>query len=674
VSRSLWERAVYTAAAPALAVLPNVAPHGGANLTVLAAGGLATLGGGTAVMRSNTPGRTIMRLSPLVAGLAVDVTAMCTPGWGWDALAAAGWAMAGWVIVPLTRTARRRHRPALDWRPATAIDVAPVPATAEGGDAFTAAVRALWQRAGNPAGTSVAHARPHEGMPHDLSVLLRAAEPGRPITGLSQAQVAAAFGVTEADVTFAAVPRQRGRQGGPGWLEVHVTPDESERRRRTPTPAEWWADVVAAERGPIPGSEFVDRVRDEGRGVTYWIARLPEETAEPTVRVPALCRALKVPYDDGRVFHTIDGSQILVSVWDTSPLARVYPATRELLTPDADGRWVVGYLANGQPARNRIYTDRGAAHGLYVAPSGGGKTQLMAASICADANGGAVVWLVTETPDEKTDRLGAHVDRQGCGALYMLRALRATLALMDIRARMPWADGQTHDWQPGLPGCPYSLLSLNLDEFLSATRHEKYGEEIMDLGEQVSVKGRKYAIGIKIGGQSVYVQDGFTQLLTDNLRENSIPVVLRPAPRKMTETFKALGIDDIPDPLPRSFSATAGDRVARIMAGQPEPPADSNTGGVGWIIENKNPEVLRTVFIDFSKPIGHLFPERVTHLTAHEIAELDAHGLWGDWNRPPDKRKTDPAAVSGPDRQAREASEITTPRQALEAIRDLSNA
>ncbi|MGW4985111.1 hypothetical protein [Streptomyces mirabilis] len=38
--------------------------------------------------------------------------------------------------------------------------------------------------------------------------------------------------------------------------------------------------------------------------------------------------------------------------------------------PDADGRWVTGFLTNGQPARNRVYPDRGAAYGLFVVREG----------------------------------------------------------------------------------------------------------------------------------------------------------------------------------------------------------------------------------------------------------------------------------------------------------------
>ncbi|MFD8023500.1 chromosome segregation protein ParM [Streptomyces lavendulae] len=695
------ERLAYTLAAPAVAVAPNYAP-GGAVSTGIALAGAAGAAGMYLAARSGEhgAGRKILRWSPLTLAAAVDIAAAFTPGWGpWalDGWLAAGWAAAGCTVLPYSRHARRRHRPALAHSPAVqqwALQpqpaVAPVPA--DGADTFTRSVRSLWERAGSPGRTHVAVAHRHPGMPHDLTMMLRATEPGRPIAGLSPAAVAAAFSISEDDVTFTSVARQEGRQGGPGWLEVHLTPDLAARRREAPTDEEWWGDRIGGETGPVPGSVFLQKVRDDGRRVTHYLARVPDELGEPRVKMHALASALKTKYDEGRLFVTIDGSQVLVSLWDTSPLAQIFPATRELLTPDKDGRWVTGYLGNGQPARNRVYTDRGAAHGLFVAPSGGGKTQLMALHVAADALFGAVVMLATEAPDEKTAALGRHTARYGVGALYMIRLLRTLDALMEIRGQMPWDDGVVHEWSGDAAGCPYRMLSAYLDEFLSAARHELYGAEIMDLAERVSVKGRKYGIGLKVAGQSVYVQDGFTQLLCENLRENCIPVVLKVAPKKVSDMFKALGTpsEHIPDPLPRSFSPAEEGRIERVMRGEPEPPADSNTGGAGWIIESKQPDVLRTLFMDFKAGIDGYFPHTIATLTDHEIHELEARELWFDWTEPPRPGEFGPEPTddedwdqdapkkgggkrrSGGGQPATRPDTVTSARQALEAIRNLT--
>ncbi|MFJ4569026.1 chromosome segregation protein ParM [Streptomyces caelestis] len=691
------ERTLYTLAAPVLAAAPNLYPDNPVN-TAIQLAGVAGAGGWYLAYKSDEAGtgRKFLRWSPLVFAAAVDVAAKNTIGWGpWcmDALLAAGWAAAGLLVMPFSRHTRRSHRPALA-APAPAPQLQPSPEPSpvqldDGADHFTRQVRQLWENRGLPGRTIVIKATPHPGMPHDLSLLLRASEAGRPITGLKEEDVAAAFEVDVTDVRIEDVARQHGRGGGPGWKEVHVTPDANERRRKAPTAHEWWADRIGCDGGPVPGSVFVEKVRDARRKVTHYVARVPDEMGEPRVNLHALAAALKTKYDEGRLFVTVDGSQVLVSLWDTSPLAQVFPATRELLTPDADGRWVTGYLGNGQPARNRVYTDRGAAHGIFVAPSGGGKTQLMGLHVAADALWGAVVMLATEAPDEKTAALGKHTARYGVGALYMIRLLRAMVALMEIRGEMPWEDGQVHEWDPTRPGCPYRMLSAYLDEFLSAARHGDYGAEIMDLAELVSVKGRKYGVGLKVAGQSIYVQDGFTQLLCENLRDNCIPVVLKVAPKKVTDMFKALGIapEHIPDPLPRSFSPEEKGRIERIMRGEPEPPADSNTGGAGWIVEGKQPEVLRTLFMDFKAGIDGYFPDTIATLTDYEIRELEARDLWFDWTEPPrpgefgpepDDEDGDDGAPKkgggkrrGGSKPARRDA-VTSPRQALEAIKNLS--
>ncbi|WP_329212481.1 chromosome segregation protein ParM [Streptomyces sp. NBC_01708] len=694
------ERIAYTLAAPVLAAVPNLSPDGAVNTSMVLAGAAGVGGALLAVKSGEGTGRKLVRLSPVVLGAAVDVAAMYTPGLIWDSLLAAAWAAAGWCVLPLSRSARRDHRPALPQQPqAAAID--PAPATPvvvdDGADPFTRDVRLLWARAGAPGSTVVVHVDRHPGTQHDLTMLLRAAEPGRPITGLSEAGVAAAFGVDDHPdvVRFAPVVQQPGRQGGPGWLEVRLTPDEAVRRRKDPTLQEWWSDRLGGERGPVPGSLFVERIRDKERKVTHYRAQVPQARGEPDVNLHTLAGVLGTKYDEGRLFVTIDGNEVLVSLWDTSPLAQVFPATRELLTPDADGWWVTGYLGNGQPARNRVYTDRGAAHGLFVAPSGGGKTQLMALNIAADALFGAVVMLATEAPDEKTAALGRHTSTYGVGALYMIRLLRVVVALMEIRGEMVWEDGQRHDWDPKLPGCPYRLLAVYLDEFLSAARDGLYGAEIMDLAELVSVKGRKYGVGLSVAGQSIYVQDGFTQLLVENLRDNGIPVVLKVAPKKVTDMFKALGIpaEFIPDPLPRSFSPGEKGRIERVMRGEPEPPADSNTGGAGWIVESKQPEVLRTLYMDFKAGIDDCFPSIVAHLTDYEIRELEVRDLWFDWTVPPrpgefGPEPTDDDEDDGEDDAPRKKggkrrggpttgqhrNTVATPRQALDAIKHLTNS
>ncbi|MFB8136393.1 chromosome segregation protein ParM [Streptomyces mirabilis] len=636
------ERWMYAAGAPVLAIAPNASPDGTVNGAILAAGAAATaLAAKKLHDGAHGAGRTLIRLSPLVTALGVDVFALQTSGWGPDALLAAGWAALGVLFSPLSRTSRKGHRPVLTHVavPQLAPAVEPERAADWGGDDFTQGVRYLWERAGSPGRTVVAHVERHQGMPHDFTMMLRASEEGRPITSLREVDVAAAFGVEPEpeEVQILRTQRTPGRPSGPGWAEVRVTPDAAARPRQALTDAEWWDLKVGHAKGPVPNTKFVRKGRDTQRGFTYWIARTTDG-GEPLWDTAAMCAVLGVKPEDNVVQFYDDGDQVMAQVWDVSPLSKVYPASRELLTPGPDGRYVVGFLENGQPARGRVYTPRGAAHDMYIAPSGGGKTELIGAAAAAYANWGAIVMVAAEAPDGKTRMLAEHVARLGYGPLYMVRLLRMLIALMEIRGEMEWADGGYHDWSPDAAGCPYLPLKALLDEFLSAARHPVYGAEITDLGEQVTVKGRKYGIGQGIGAQSAEVQDGFTRLMAENIRENSIPVLLRTPPGRITEEFKALGFpkDKIPEPLPRTFtSLKASGRFDRIMKGEAEPPADPNTGGVGWIIEGNEAPRLRTLQVFApGQSIDHLFPGLVAQLTDHEIRELDKRGLWGDWNAP----------------------------------------
>ncbi|MFJ9520669.1 chromosome segregation protein ParM [Kitasatospora sp. NPDC101801] len=694
------ERTIYLAAAPFLGMAASLPPgHPIADTVNWTVGTGAAAAVVVVAAKARNEGRWLTRLSPLALAAAVDVAAHHVPGAAWDWGLAGAWALVFCAFVPLSRTSRGHRRRALTAAAGPVpqiLPAAPQPVAAavadDGADHFTRQARTIWEQAGSPSRTHVVVAKPHPGKQHDLTLLLRSSEPGRPISGLKQADVAAAFGVHESDVLLVETTQMAGRQAGPGWLEAQVIPDERKRRRQRPTLAEWWEDGIG--RNAIPGSKLDDRIRNDERQVTYWTAHLPESMGEPRIDLVALCRALGTTYDAGEVFTVVDGNNLLVTHWDVSPLAKVYPATVELLTPDANGWYTTGFLANGQPARNRVHTDRGAAHGLLVAPSGGGKTQVMALQVAANAHWGAVIWLVTEAPDEKTAALGEHCDKYGIGALYMVRAMRAMVALIDIRGRMVWADGRIHDWEAGKPGCPYRPLAAFWDEFLSAATGDEYGNEVERHAVTLSVKGRKYALGETLAGQSCYVHDGFPSLLLQNLRANGIPVALDPGPKKVTEMMKALSVaaDDIPDPLPRSFAKTAGGRIERIMQGEAEPPTDSNTGGAGWIVPIAKPETMRTLFMDFSEPIAPLFPDAVFGLTDYEIKQLTVLGLWFDWDLPPQpgefgdeededdlddfddepKSRTKAAKGKGAARGGGMAgrSNITSPQDALAALRN----
>ncbi|KPI12532.1 hypothetical protein OV450_8389 [Actinobacteria bacterium OV450] len=703
------ERLAYTLAAPVLAVVPNVYPDSPVNLVVKLAG-VAGIGGWFLAAKSDElgAGRKILRWSPLVLAAAIDIAAKNTIGWGpygMDGLLAAGWAAAGYLVMPFSRHTRRRHRPALA-APAHQLAPAEVPEQPvavpdDGADLLTREVRMMWENAGMPGRTHVVKATRHPGMRHDMTILLRASETGRPITGLSEDAVAAPFGVPSSDVVLAEVAVQPGRQGGPGWLEARITPDVNQRRRTTPTDAERWTDRVAGAKGGAPGSELVHKTRDDERGVTFYRARMADSTETPRIDLAKVCRGLGLPEDDSCVFVLIDGNEFLISAFDTPPLSQIFPATRELLTPDAKGMYVCGYTITGQPVKNMVFQhDKNAArHGLILGVSRSGKTQFFAIDMAAMSLAGQVVWLSTVRKDEKTTVLGQYIDRQGSNALWMARSLRAAKALCEIRADMPWPhDGEPHDYKPGDPRCPYRQLNVFADEFMTAAQDAEFGEFIQTDGDDLTVTGLKYGIGFNPAGQSPFAHNGFSTEMKDNLRQNSRPTIFNMgspgATRKAAEGTMENPYD-VPT-IPARYSRTEGSAIERAMRGEAHPENGVSTGGVAVIVlDNGRAVLMRSLYADFDTDLSELFPDEVNRLTDHEISELTKRGLWFDWNEPvrpgefwpePDedddgdgkpRRRGGGGGGKGGGRGPKGGSrseKVASPRQALEAIKSLTDS
>jgi hypothetical protein len=544
-----------------------------------------------------------------------------------------------------------------------------------------------------PARTHIVTAARHPGTSHDYTLLLRASEPGRPITGLDEADVAAAFGVDEGDVALSPVALQPGRQGGPGWIEAHVAPEARARRRHAPTDQERWKDRVAAPQGGAPGSVLIHRRRDAARGVTFYRAAMDDATASPRIDLAKVCRGLNLPEDDSCVFVLIDGNEFLISAFDQPPLSTVFLATRALLTPDAKGMYVCGFTITGQPVKNMVHQHdkNAAAHGLVLGVSRSGKTQFFAINMAAQSLDGHVVWLSTVRKDEKTTALGQHIDRQGSHALWMARSLRAAKALCEIRAEMPWPhDGKPHDYKPGDPRCPYRQLNVYADEFMTAAQDSWFGEYIQADGDDLTVTGLKYGIGFYPAGQSPFAHNGFSTEMKDNLRQNSRPVIFNmgsPAATRKAAEGTMENPYDVPT-IPARYSRREGSVIERAMQGEADPENGVSTGGVAVIVlDNGRAVLMRAVYADFDTDLSDLFPDEVNRLTDYEIGELEKRGLWFDWNEPvrpnefwpePEDDEDDAPKKGGKRRSgnkdAARPAPVTSPRQALEAIKNLTGA
>ncbi len=431
--------------------------------------------------------------------------------------------------------------------------------------------------------------------------------------------------------------------------------------------------------------------------MTFYRARMEDSTELPRVDLMKVCRGLGIKEDDSCVFLLADGAEFLISVFDEPPLSAIFPATRELLTPDAKGMYVCGFTITGQPVKNMVWQrdKNAAAHGLILGVTRSGKTQYFAIAMAAESLAGAVIWLSSYRKDEKTSTLGQYIHRQGSSPLFMVRKLRAAKALCDIRAEMPWAyDGKPHDYKPGDSRCPYPPLNVYADEFMTASSDPIYGAEIQSLGDDLTVMGLKYGIGFKPAGQSPFAHNGFSTEMKDNLRQNSRPVIFNmgsPAATRKAAEGTMENPYDVPT-IPARYARQEGSAIERAINGEPDPENGVSTGGVAVIVlDNGRAVLMRSLYADFDTDLAHLFPD-VNTLTDHEISELDKVGLWFDWNEPPRPgefgpddddedddagrprkgRKRGGGSSGGRGEQHRDS--VTSPRQALEAIKKLTNA
>jgi hypothetical protein len=188
--------------------------------------------------------------------------------------------------------------------------------------------------------------------------------------------------------------------------------------------------------------------------------------------------------------------------------------------------------------------------------------------------------------------------------------------------------------------------------------------------------------------------------MKDNLRQNSRPVIFNMgspgATRKAAEGTMENAYD-VPT-IPARYSRSEGSAIERAIKGEADPENGISTGGVAVIVlDNGRAVLMRSLYADFDTDLSNLFPDEVNRLTDYEISELDKRGLWFDWNEPvrpgefwPEPDEDDDAegrprrrggggsgkSSGGHDSKSsgRRPEQVASPRQALEAIKSLTDA
>ncbi|MFG2623208.1 hypothetical protein ACGFXC_36940 [Streptomyces sp. NPDC048507] len=612
------ERTAYGVGALSLAVLPQL-DAGGVNATV------AVLGGGCAwwlyrrATRSDFHKALVaaQRGLPVLTGAAAYAAAVVTPGthW-WEYAAPAAWGALMAVWLPVTRAS---------WTPSPQpVAVGPV-----GFEAETAAKWAASQAAQQTRLVDVERLVPNG---KDFTAVV-VAPAGLPVPRFDQDAVAAVF-----DVPVDAVQAIQDIPGsGPGRKRLTITP--SDRKGGRSFEDDWAARVGCAD-GAIPRSRVVQVRQDPGRVMI--LAEVPSGQVA-TINHPQLCSAFGVKAEELRLIAETDGgTQALVTLYDTSPLTGTRPATRDMVTPNADGWWVIGTAHDGTDVYSRLWNGTGAVHGYVVGVTGSGKTVAIVLGLAAAANAGAVSWLASLDPDAQLAAAGQYIDRQGAGRLFAARAVRAAVRLMTIRGEINAEVG--HDFSPA---SPYPMLTLDLDEFNGLCDDSELGQEIAAGAVAIAERGRKYGLRVCFAGQTLDLSRiGGDRSLREQTRSGT-GVVLRTVSgisgRQATEGMLPEGVELAEIPTVIGGGLTIADR----MQGVTEAPHGASTAGMGHALNGSAPRMMRVLYVHLPKDgtahnLDELFPEggMVSTLTAREIAALDAADLYGDWTAPVTEAET----------------------------------
>ncbi|MGK3110597.1 type IV secretory system conjugative DNA transfer family protein [Streptomyces sp. WAC05858] len=619
------ERAAYGASAVALATLPELGEAAAHAPVALTCGGCLWW-----LYRRVKTGdfpkalKTAQRVIPVVTGAGVYAANAIVPGTSWWQIAAPlvwGGLMGAWL--PATRAS---------WTPGDATED-PYPTD------FAGIVARMWEDSKVSQETRLENIQQLISADHpDFSADV-VAPPGTAVPRMDLTDIAAVYGFPATTVTLEEIPNT-----GPGRMRLTVQPSRAGKSRFD----QMWSDFIAAPDGAIPGAQVV-AIDNDVPGRVMILAAVP---AGKVARVDheKLCSAFGISPTEMRLVAEPEGREVLISLYDEAPFKKPRKATRELLTLDQYGRFTIGTAHDGRDAKVHMRSASGTLHGFLVGVTGSGKTVAMALMCAAYSNAGVVCWVTSARPDAQMSAVGRYVDRQGSGALFTVRQLRAAVALMGVRGEINSEVG--HDFSPH---SPYPALILVLDEFNSLVTDPEYGDEIAELADILAREGRKFGIGVLFAGQTLNLDKlGGAASLREQV-QGGVGIVLRISGGVATrQATGGLAGDAELAPVPDRLNAAVS-LLDRMKGTEDDRPGES-TQGAGHVVTGSGAMFMRTLYVhlpDDGSPdgLGEIFPEDgvINTLTDREADALFALGdLYGDWNAPAPAEDGDAAVGVAP--------------------------
>ncbi|MFC4122030.1 transfer protein [Nonomuraea zeae] len=240
----------------------------------------------------------------------------------------------------------------------------------------------------------------------------------------------------------------------------------------------------------------------------------------------ALCSALGVEDDPGRVVVEIHGRRAIVTVYPANPLAVMPPPTVADMMMDRHGRIVVGRYHNGRPARRRLFDPRsGSAQRAFVlGTTGAGKSRVVQYVLACEKRNRIVSWYGDLKSGQSAPEAADNVDFYATTQEGVVLILRAAVAVAQARQRRYAALGRN----AFLLGDPDPLLSVRISE---ANRLLELGAPYRDEGtylvKELGRTGRSVGVGIELEAQASHLEElGGSDTLRAMLKEGEV-VLLR---------------------------------------------------------------------------------------------------------------------------------------------------
>lgn len=360
----------------------------------------------------------------------------------------------------------------------------------------------------------------------------------------------------------------------------------------------------------------------------------------------ALCSALGVQDDPGRVVVETNGRHAIVTIYPSNPLAVMPTPTLADMMMDRHGRIVLGRHHNGRAARRRLFDPHtgSAVRALVFGTTGAGKSRIVQYVLACEKRNRIVSWYGDLKGGQSAPEAEHNVDWFATSQEEVILMLRSAVAVAQ-QARQPRYRALGRN--AFLIGDPDPLISVRIDEANRLLeRGAPYRDEGTYLVKELGRTGRSVGLGEELDAQASHLEElGGSDTLRAMLKEGEVTLL-----RWTSSTMRQLVADGLlpagvqPMPIPKQFKPS----VLRSQFDKVDDDDDDvcDTQGTGYLLTGSNPtSMMRHHRIGSIQPLPGLDPEILALYGPGKPARLEeaSHEAAGVAYR----LRRDPAGMAG---------------------------